>query len=113
KEKISWIYPVGEIITGALFMASYAIIGVELELFTALLFVSMLMILFVSDIKYMIIPIKIWLFFLPLFVIVRFVHLLTPWWPGVAGALMGFLLFAWFIVVSGGGMGGDDMKYFG
>src|SRR5699024_12455009 len=29
KEKISWIYPVGEIITGALFMASYAIIGVE------------------------------------------------------------------------------------
>ncbi len=113
KEKISWIYPVGEIITGALFMASYAIIGVELELFTALLFVSMLMILFVSDIKYMIIPNKILLFFLPLFVIVRFVHPLTPWWTGVAGALIGFLLVALIIIVSRGGMGGGDMKLFG
>src|SRR5699024_896999 len=113
KEKISWIYPVGEIITGALIMASYAIIGVELELFTALLFVFMLMILFVLDITYMIIPYKILLFFFHLFVIVRFVHPLTPWWTGVAGALIGFLLVALIIIVSRGGMGGGDMILFG
>src|SRR5699024_7984472 len=112
-EKVSCIYPVGEIIMGALFWPSYSIIGADLDLFSACFYVSMLMILFVSDIKYMIIPNKILLFFLPLFVIVRFVHPLTPWWTGVAGALIGFLLVALIIIVSRGGMGGGDMKLFG
>lgn len=110
---ISLMYPIIESLTGFLFMFSYIKIGMEIELVTALLFISMLMIIFVSDITYMLIPNKILLFFLPLLVVMRVISPLNPWYDSIIGAVLGFVLIALIILVSQGGMGGGDMKLFG
>src|SRR5699024_11819348 len=59
KKRISVIYPIGECATGVLFAFSFMQIGFHIELLTALLFISMLMIILISDIKYMLIPDKV------------------------------------------------------
>lgn len=110
---ISLIYPIVEAFTGFLFAFSFMKIGFEVELVTALFFVSMLMIIFVSDITYMLIPNKILLFFLPFFILMRFLSPLTPWYDAIIGAIVGFGLIALIIIVSQGGMGAGDMKLFG
>jgi leader peptidase (prepilin peptidase)/N-methyltransferase len=107
------IYPIVEAFTGFLFAFSFMKIGFEVELVTALFFVSMLMIIFVSDITYMLIPNKILLFFLPFFILMRFLSPLTPWYDAIIGAIVGFGLIALIIIVSQGGMGAGDMKLFG
>ncbi|MYL60831.1 prepilin peptidase, partial [Virgibacillus halodenitrificans] len=53
QQPISFIYPITEVVTGIGFAVSYAVFGWQIELAIALLFVSMLMILFVTDITYM------------------------------------------------------------
>ncbi|MBY7143863.1 prepilin peptidase [Virgibacillus sp. NKC19-3] len=111
--EITPIYPIMEITTGFLFMYSYMMIGLQLELITALLLVSMLIIILVSDIKYMLIPNKILLFFLPLIILMRIIQPLDPWWSALAGGLLGFIIIALIILVSRGGMGAGDMKLFG
>src|SRR5699024_2683063 len=98
--------------TGLLFAYSYWEVGFSLELFIILLFVGMLMILFVTDSVYMIIPNKVLLFFLPLFIVMRFFSPLDPWYDAILGAVIGFLILAIIIVLSKGGMGGGDMKLF-
>ncbi|MBP1968890.1 leader peptidase (prepilin peptidase)/N-methyltransferase [Virgibacillus natechei] len=113
KEKISYIYPLMELVTGILFTWSYVVIGLNLELVTALLLVSMLVIIIISDIKYMLIPNNVLLFFLPLFIIMRIFQPLDPWWSALLGAIIGFSIIAVIIIVSRGGMGAGDMKLFG
>lgn len=112
-EKISYIYPAIELITGILFVISYTIIGLKFDLITALLLISMLMIILVSDMSYMLIPNKVLLFFTPLFIIIRMIDPLTPWWSPIIGTIVGFILLAIIIIVSHGGMGAGDMKLFG
>ena len=56
KSKISIQYPLIELITGILFGLSYYIFGFTINLPIALILVSYVVIIFVSDIKYMIIP---------------------------------------------------------
>lgn len=111
--EISYIYPAIELLTGTLFALAYAIIGLNSELFTAFLLISMLMIILVSDIKYMLIPNKVLFFFLPLFIIMRIIQPLVPWWSSILGAIIGIVLLALIIIVSRGGMGAGDMKLFG
>ncbi|AIF43210.1 A24 family peptidase [Virgibacillus sp. SK37] len=113
QQPISFIYPITEVVTGISFAVSYAVFGWQIELAIALLFVSMLMILFVADITYMLIPDKVLLFFLPLFVILRVVEPLDTWWSSIVGAIVGFVLLAAIILISRGGMGAGDMKLFG
>lgn len=113
KQKISAIYPIIELLTGLLFALSYVLIGLNVELIVAILFMSMLMILFVSDLTYMIIPNKVLLFFLPLFIILRMIEPLTPWTTSITGAVVGFSMIAFIILISKGGMGAGDMKLFG
>lgn len=62
KQKISWFHPLYELATGVLFALCYSIFGAHLELIIALTFVSILMILIVSDYYYMIIPDEVILF---------------------------------------------------
>ncbi|WP_067727543.1 prepilin peptidase [Oceanobacillus damuensis] len=111
--RISYIYPVIEFLTAALFAFSFYSIGFETELITALLFVSMLMIVLVSDITYMLIPNKLLLFFLPLFIVLRIIEPIEPWWSAIGGAIIGFGLIFIIILISRGGMGAGDMKLFG
>lgn len=113
KRRISFIYPAVEMFTGGLFAVSYIQFGLEWELLTALLLVSMLMIVLVADIAYMLIPNKVLLFFLPLLIGMRIIVPLDPWWSPLAGGLIGVAVVALIILVSRGGMGAGDMKLFG
>lgn len=110
---ISFLYPAMELFTGFLFSFSFYKIGFDLELIMALALMSMLVILFVTDLSYMLIPNKILLFFLPIFIVLRIANPLDPWWTSITGALVIFLLIALIILVSKGGMGAGDMKLFG
>lgn len=110
--KISPIYMVSELLTGLLFAFSYWELGFSTELVVALLFISLLIIINVSDIAYMLIPDKILLFFLPLLIVGRIFSPLSPWWDSIVGALVGFAILYLIAVVSKGGMGGGDVKLF-
>src|SRR5690625_3426925 len=112
-KKISPLYPIIELTTGLLFAFSFMKIGFHVELITALLVVSLLMVILVFDLRCIVIPYLILLFFLPLFVIMRIIHPLDPWWSAIGGAIIGFSLIALIIFISQGGMGGGDMKLFG
>lgn len=111
-EKIHWVYPLMEFITAVLFAFSFWIFGFTPELLIALLFVSLLVIITVSDIAYMLIPDKVLLPFALLLLVLRFIIPLDPWWDSILGAVVGFLLLFLIAVVSKGGMGGGDIKLF-
>lgn len=113
KTNISSIYPIIELATGLLFLFSYKQVGFSLEFITACLFISMLMIVFVTDYHYMLIPNKVLLFFLPFLVIMRVLVPLEPWYNSIIGAVVGYGLLALIIILSKGGMGAGDMKLFG
>lgn len=110
---ISSIYPVVEALTGVLFALSYIKIGLDKEIVTALLLVSLLMVILVSDLAYMLIPNKVLLFFLPFLAFMRFFEPLEPWWDSLVGAIAGLVIIALVIMISKGGMGAGDMKLFG
>lgn len=63
KQKISWFYPIFEFCCGLLFALSYLSYGLNLELLIVLTFVSMLIIIMVSDYNFMIIPDEVLIFF--------------------------------------------------
>src|SRR5699024_11662467 len=86
--RISPMYPVIELVTGILFLYSYFQIGFQTELITAFLFISLLVIITVSDVAYMLIPNKIILFFLLLLLISRIISPLTPWYDMFIGAVL-------------------------
>jgi len=112
QSRISPIYPIIELATGLLFALTYWKIGFTFELIVALLLIGLLIIVFVTDITYMIIPNKILLFFLPLFVLMRMFTPLNPWYDSFIGAVVGFGLLASIIILTKGGMGAGDMKLF-
>lgn len=110
--KISLLYPVIECGTGFLFMFSYMKFGWQFELIIALLLVSMLMIIFVTDLTYMVIPNHLLLFFLLIFLLLRIIYPIEAWYFSILGMVGGFSLIAVIIYVSRGGMGAGDMKLF-
>lgn len=112
KAKISSRYMWMELVTGVLFAYAYWTIGHAVELVVALLFISLLITITVSDLAYMLIPNKILLFFLPLLLVGRVLSMLTPWWDSLLGAVCGAGLLWLIAIVSKGGMGGGDIKLF-
>lgn len=62
KKKISIFYPVFELLTGVLFAVSYLVFGLSNELLVALTFVSTILVVIISDLKYLIIPDEVLLF---------------------------------------------------
>lgn len=86
--------------------------GWSYDLIIAWTVISLMVIVFVSDIHYMIIPDKVLLFFSGLFLIERCFLPLDPWWNSITGAAVGFTLLLLIAVVSKGGMGGGDIKLF-
>ncbi|WP_186668553.1 A24 family peptidase [Sporosarcina sp. BP05] len=110
--KISAIYPFMEFVTGCLFALSFYMLGFSAELIVAILFMSLLVIITVSDIAYMLIPNKVLLPFAVVLLGVRLFIPLEPWWDSLLGALVGFGVLYLIAVVSKGGMGGGDIKLF-
>ncbi|SDI41431.1 type 4 prepilin peptidase 1 Aspartic peptidase. MEROPS family A24A [Planococcus glaciei] len=111
-EKIHWVYPLMEAITAALFAISFWQLGFQPELIVALIFVSLLVIITVSDIAYMLIPDKV---LMPVGIVLLALRLfipLDPWWDALLGAAVGFGILLLIAIVSKGGMGGGDIKLF-
>ncbi|QDP40749.1 prepilin peptidase [Radiobacillus deserti] len=110
---ISKMYPLIEMLTGLLFLFCYVHIGIQPLLLEALLFVSLLIIITVSDLKYMLIPNRILLVFLPLFLLFVMWQPNPPWFSRLLGGGVGAGLILLVILFSKGGMGAGDMKLFG
>jgi leader peptidase (prepilin peptidase)/N-methyltransferase len=62
-QKISMFYPIFEFLSGFLFMISYLIFGFDINFFIAITFISMLLIIIISDYQTYIIPDEVLIFF--------------------------------------------------
>ncbi len=127
KAQISIKYFIFELLTALLFCFSYYHFGFSWELIIALLFVSLLIIISVSDLEYLVIEDKIILFFLVIFLLLRIFIPLPPqfstfndnyYLESLIGGLFGFGLL-YIIAIIGKKvykqevMGGGDIKLYG
>ncbi|USG64668.1 prepilin peptidase [Brevibacillus ruminantium] len=111
--KVSPLYPLMEGLCGLAFVLVFVKHGWSAETILGLLFVSMLVIVSVSDLAYRLIPDKITLPALALFLILRFwIHPDQPYWMHLLAGVVGFGLFFLLTVLSRGGVGGGDIKLF-
>ncbi|MNI62169.1 Type 4 prepilin-like proteins leader peptide-processing enzyme [compost metagenome] len=100
----------GEAATGLLFLWVYLQFGLSGQGIIGWVLVSLAVIVTVTDLKYMLIPNKVLLFFLPLLLLLVLVFPEGPIWSHLLGGVAGggiMLLLALF-----GGMGMGDMKLF-
>ncbi|GEK89322.1 leader peptidase (prepilin peptidase) / N-methyltransferase [Alkalibacterium putridalgicola] len=111
-ESISPLYPVMELTTGLLFAFTYYLTGFNSELVLGLLLIALIIPVTVSDIVYRRIPNRLLLFFSPFFILYRLISPLDPFWNSLAGAGGAFLLVFLIILISKGGMGIGDLKYY-
>ena len=116
KSKISIFYPISEMLCGLLFVFCYISFGVSLDLIIALTFISMLIIVILSDIYYMIIEDSVLIFFSILLMIeIYFFNGFQSLSNSLAEAVISFLimfglkLFGDFIFKKES-MGGGDIK---
>ncbi|UCZ52096.1 prepilin peptidase [Bacillus shivajii] len=110
---ISPIYPGIELLTGFLFLLSYYHFGFSVELIVSLLFISLLVIVTVSDLtSYLILDKVLILFAVPILLLRLTVAPLDPFWSALLGAFIGFSLLLLIAIVSKGGMGGGDIKLY-
>ncbi|BCG61313.1 prepilin peptidase [Paenibacillus sp. URB8-2] len=108
--RVSPLYPLGELATGLLFLWSYLQFGLNGSGITAMMLSSLAVIVTVSDLKFMLIPDKALLFFLPILLLLTLLFPGGPLWLHLLGAAIGggvILPFALF-----GGMGMGDVKLF-
>ena len=117
-KKVSLLNPFIELVTGILFALSYYSFGFSLELVLSLSIVALAMIIFASDLTYMIIPDEVIIFFSIVIVIFEF---FTEGITGVGLSLLsGVLLFFFmFLLMKLGNalfkkesLGGGDVKLF-
>lgn len=126
KEQISPIYFSFELITGLLFMFGYYYFGLNKELIVALTFISLFVIITVSDLKYMLIEDIVLLIFLVIILVERlfipmplkFMTVNSPYFETLLGGIVGFSLL--FLIAYIGEkilkkevMGGGDIKLYG
>lgn len=109
---ISLKYPLFELVTACLFTISSMVVGWSKELLIALLLISLVIIVSISDLHKMLIPNRVLLFFGIAIFIVRLLIPTYPWWDPYVGSLLGFGLLFLIALVSKGGMGGGDIKLF-
>lgn len=110
--RISALYPLMELVTAFAFVHAFATYGMSLDTVLAWSLAALLIIVTVSDLRYMIIPNKILLIFFFIFALERMVVPLKPRWDSLVGASVAFILLYAIAVVSRGGMGGGDVKLF-
>lgn len=108
---LSWVYPLGEALTGLLFLWVYVQKGLTGEGVIGLVLVSLSVIITVSDLKYMLIPNKILLFFLPLLIGLVLWMPIQSRWNHLLGAVVGGTIIL-LIALLTRGMGMGDVKLF-
>ncbi|KFZ42489.1 prepilin peptidase [Anoxybacillus sp. KU2-6(11)] len=111
--RISFVYPLIELSAAILFTLAPLFVGWSAEVAVSWTLISLFVIIFVSDVHYMVIPNRVLLFFTPLLLVERlWIAPLTPWWDSLLGSVVGFMILFVIAVVSKGGMGGGDIKLF-
>lgn len=111
-EKISPLYPIMESLTGFLFVFTYLKVRWNSLVIFGLLLISLVIPITVSDIVYQKIPNKILLFYTSVFLLYKWIYPYTSWWYSISGALFAFTLVFLVILISKGGMGMGDLKYY-
>lgn len=71
-EKISWFYPIFEFASGILFALCFVVFGYSLECLFYIVFISMLLIIIISDYQTMIIPDSVLIVSLGILIIIKF-----------------------------------------
>lgn len=116
KEKISWFYPMFEFMTGVLFALSYIQFGFSMDCLLSITFISMLLIIIISDYQTMIIPDSV------LIVFSCFIILIKYFMIGIEGVgiyllhSLGSFMFMFLLKLIGDflfkkeSMGGGDIK---
>ncbi|MBB6448344.1 leader peptidase (prepilin peptidase)/N-methyltransferase [Geomicrobium halophilum] len=111
--RISPGYPLAEIVTASLFVLIYVRYQVSPETIMAIIVISLVIIVTITDLHYMRIPNSILAFFACLLIFVRiFLHPFDPWWDPFMAALLSFSVLFVLMNMSGGGLGGGDVKLF-
>lgn len=116
KNKISFFYPLYEIVCGLLFGFCFIAYGFSYELVIGIIFISMIIIIMLSDYYYMIIPDEILLFFS--IVIIFFMFLFYGWFYTLMHIIYGVISFVIMYLIKIFGdflfkkesMGGGDIK---
>lgn len=72
KCKISWFYSIFEFLSGVLFALSYIVFGFSIQCLLSIVFVSMLLIIIISDYQTMIIPDGVLIFFSIILIIIKY-----------------------------------------
>jgi leader peptidase (prepilin peptidase)/N-methyltransferase len=112
QSKISFIYPFIELSTAWLFAFALLYTGLNGTLIVIWTLISLLMIIFVTDIRYQMIPDKLLIFFALSFLTIRLFIPFRPWLDVLLGASFGFGTLLLIAVISCGKMGGGDIKLF-
>ncbi len=118
EKKVSLKYPLLEFLGGLLFFLGYLYLHDNvIEYVITMVFVSLMLIVTVSDIEYQLVPDKILLVFFPLLLGLRLAFPLTTWYMVLLGGAVGFL-FMYLIALYGkkrfkqDALGGGDIKLY-
>ena len=107
-----------ELLTGILFLVSFAILRDNMvEYILIVVFISLLVIITVSDLYYQIIPNIILFIFFPIILTLRLLSPIEFWYDGLLGGLLGFI-FMYLVALYGKkrfkkeALGGGDIKLY-
>jgi leader peptidase (prepilin peptidase)/N-methyltransferase len=110
RQRISWRYPAGELLTAAVFVAAFLRFGVGAELFVALLFLCALIAITGTDLDHQLIPDTITLPGVVAGFVLNLATARLDWTESLLGIVVGGGVFFAIILISPSGMGGGDMK---
>ncbi|GGG22512.1 type 4 prepilin-like proteins leader peptide-processing enzyme [Lysinibacillus alkalisoli] len=108
EKKITFLYPLIEVLTGVSFMFCYSQYGLTIDFYIGCLLSILFAIITVSDLIYMIIPNQVLLFFLIIFIGIS----PQDWQMSVLGATLAFTILYIVQSISKDGLGSGDIKLF-
>ena len=108
--RISWRYPIVEVITAAALVLAYVAFGPSAEFLVACVLLPALVAMTAIDLQHQMIPDAITLPGIPVGLLINVATGRISWIDSVIGILVGGGLFLVIILASRGGMGGGDLK---